>query len=175
MEFSTNFLSSQQQMRLAEIEKIMKMLNVQQKECKCELFAYRQVRFAYSQYQMYLKSVQSLKANTYKANAARVMSLKFLRSAMFYKKRAAVYQATSHQLAERSTNQQSQYAMYSHQSKQFLSQYQMVMKKQAAMKLMMSQLMKQAMSFRQQYMSYSAKAQAHSSKHDYRKQSRAYY
>lgn len=151
------------------------MLTVQQKDCKCELFAYQQVKYAYAQYQSYLKSVSSYKSSKYKANAARLMALKFLQTAIIYKKRSFFFQSTSAKLASRSSSQKAKFAMFKQQSASFLTQYQMTMKRYMAMRVMMTQLMRQAMSFRKQYVAYKAKSAMYSGTHNFKLQSRRYY
>lgn len=88
-------LTGAQMMRMSEIKSIMKMLEIQQKECKCELMAYNRVKAAYAEYRAYLLKVAAAKQDHFKASSARQMALRFMRSAMQFRKMATSLQKMS--------------------------------------------------------------------------------
>jgi len=129
---------------MAEIRSIMKMLEVQQKECQCELMAYNRVKAAYAEYRNYLLKVSMAKQDHFKASSARVMALKFMNAAVQYRKMALSLQKMSIKYASQAKSSSGQFAIYTQESKTYMSKFQMVMKKYAAMKLMMSKMLEQA-------------------------------
>lgn len=88
-------------MRLAEIQRIMRLLSYQQKECHCELLAYNKVKAAYQEYKNYLIKVTMAKQQKLRAETARTMSLRFLRSAVAYRKIANRMRSMSRSLAKK--------------------------------------------------------------------------
>lgn len=103
-------------MRMEEIRSIMKMLEVQQKECQCELMAYNRVKAAYADYKKYLLKVSMAKKDYFKASSARAMALKFLNAAVKYRKMALSLQKMSLKYASQAKNSSSQFALYTQES-----------------------------------------------------------
>lgn len=116
-------------MRVAEIQSIMQMLKIQQKECNCELIAYQRVRAAYRSYRSYLVKLEEAKTNKYKAKYARAMSLRFMKLAVSFRRRAMMLQRRSVKYSVKAKQTVAKYVLFSGKSKVSLSKYQMTIKK----------------------------------------------